>query len=355
MKVIIVMLTVVNFVFCQQKDDVVRLINRSGYKGESHQVETEDGYLLTVHHIPPSGGSPKKFPVFLQHGLIVTSVDWVIAGPKRALAYYLADAGYDVWMGNTRGSKHSMNHRNLSIDSPEFWTFSFNEMGMYDLPAMIDHVLNQTGASQTFYVGHSQGGSTFLVCMSMRPEYNAKIVHAHLLAPAAFMNHVPHPAFSSLAAEIRKNFFRNYMYVDLSRIWDVGSELAKMFCVGVRTPLTTTLCEAVIFVTVGPNKKGIELDRKIVKALVPYMSPRISTNQMVHYAQLYYSGNFESFDYRWRDFSKRRRRTFKSSRPVRYALENISTPIYLYRGADDVVIGKTVSKVTNMKHRNGKL
>lgn len=34
---------------------------------------------------------------------------------------------------------------------------SFHEMAMYDLPAMIDFVLQKTGQKQIYYVGYSQG------------------------------------------------------------------------------------------------------------------------------------------------------------------------------------------------------
>ena len=34
-----------------------------------------------------------------------------------------------------------------------FWNFSWDEMAAHDLPALIDHVLNVTGAAQLMYVG----------------------------------------------------------------------------------------------------------------------------------------------------------------------------------------------------------
>lgn len=173
------------------EDDVTNLIKSAGYRGEVHEVETQDGYLLRLHRMLPKVASNSKAPVFLMHGILATSADFLISGPKIALGYLLADNGYEVWMGNARGNKFSPNHKNFSSLSKDFWKFSWHEIGFYDLPAMIDYMLNTTKASKVFYVGHSQGTTSFLVLMSTRPEYNSKIIQAHLLAPSAFRKKLP--------------------------------------------------------------------------------------------------------------------------------------------------------------------
>lgn len=55
-----------------------QIIRRHGYASESHVIQTEDGYLLTLHRIPASkNGTAGNQPVFLQHGLLSSSSDWV--------------------------------------------------------------------------------------------------------------------------------------------------------------------------------------------------------------------------------------------------------------------------------------
>lgn len=60
-------------------------------------------------------------------------------------------------------------------------------MGIYDLPSMIDYVLNRTGHHNLHYIGISMGTTMFFVCTSMKPEYNRKIHLMIALAPTAFM------------------------------------------------------------------------------------------------------------------------------------------------------------------------
>jgi lysosomal acid lipase/cholesteryl ester hydrolase len=54
-------------------------------------VTTEDGYILTMHRIPyspKSPAAPNKSVVFLQHGLLGSSADWIILGPKKSLGEF---------------------------------------------------------------------------------------------------------------------------------------------------------------------------------------------------------------------------------------------------------------------------
>ncbi|XP_033231536.1 lipase 3-like, partial [Belonocnema kinseyi] len=164
-----------------------------GYPFKIYNVETEDGYILQLHNIPFGRnvlkGSPKnnKPVVLVMHGNLGSSADWVVTGPSNGLAFLLADSGYDVWLGNNRGNTYSKNHTIFLETSYGFWDFSWHEMGIYDLPAMIDFVLQITGQKQLFYIGYSQGGTQFFVMNSMKPEYNDKIRLGVTFAPAVFL------------------------------------------------------------------------------------------------------------------------------------------------------------------------
>lgn len=46
-------------------------------------------------------------------------------GPPDALAFYLSDRGYDVWLFNARGTELSRKHKTLNPnkDRKKFWNF----------------------------------------------------------------------------------------------------------------------------------------------------------------------------------------------------------------------------------------
>lgn len=166
-------------------------------------MTTRDGYILEMHRItssprgPPPHSGPKT-PVLLMHGLLDASSGFVIMGPYHGLAYLLADRGYDVWMGNCRGNRYSRRHVRLNPDGRrserrDFWDFSWHEMGMIDVPTMIDYVLDVTKFARLHYIGHSQGTTTFFVMTSMLPQYNDKIIAMQALAPVAFMSNLESP------------------------------------------------------------------------------------------------------------------------------------------------------------------
>lgn len=262
MEKIFVLILILFIKFCvveSTADGSLELIKSAGYKGKSYEVETEDGYLLKVHRVLPQSNSTSKLPVFLMHGLFTSSSDFLLSGPKVALAYLLADNGYDVWLGNARGNKFSSKHKTLSTESTEFWTFSWHQIGFYDLPAMIDFMLNETKASKAFYVGHSQGSTALMVLLSSKPKFNQKIIETHLLAPAVFMKNSKVILQKFILDEIANGLLNDYSYLNLAGIWDLGKKISELLCV----EQSTSLCAEVYYAVYGRNKNGIKVDNVI--------------------------------------------------------------------------------------------
>lgn len=74
-----------------------QLITKYGFPVEVHHVVTNDGYILELHRIPHgtkkgSGPKPGKDVVFLQHGFLASSADWIMNTVDKALGrYFLFD------------------------------------------------------------------------------------------------------------------------------------------------------------------------------------------------------------------------------------------------------------------------
>jgi len=69
-------------------------------------------------------------PILLQHGLEADMMQWVFHTADKAPALVLANAGYDVWLGNNRGTRFSLEHSWLDNQSKEYWKFNWEELGL---------------------------------------------------------------------------------------------------------------------------------------------------------------------------------------------------------------------------------
>lgn len=79
-------------------------------------------------------------------------------------------------------------HRTLNPDTDNaFWNYSFHEIGVYDVPAIIAYILRVTGHSWLHYVCHSQGCTVFFVMASELPKYSDQVRTVHAMAPAVFL------------------------------------------------------------------------------------------------------------------------------------------------------------------------
>ncbi|CAL1684027.1 unnamed protein product [Lasius platythorax] len=299
------------------------MIKRAGYPAEAHVIKTKDGYLLTLHRIPGGNGS---LPVLLQHGLLCSSADWAILGKGKALVYLLADQGYDVWLGNFRGNTYSRAHISLSPSNSTFWDFSFNELGIYDLPAMITFITNMRSQPLHTYIGHSMGTTSFYIMASERPEIARMVRMMISLAPAAFMNHLKSPIryFVPLSRQL-KTMMQFFFHGEF-----LQSDLMRLLLTHCDQNFTTKeFCANVMFILCGDDYE--QFNYTLEPVIFGHDPAGASAKTLMHYAQEIQSGKFRQYDYG----RAKNLLIYNSVEPPDYDLASITVPIALFYSDND--------------------
>lgn len=305
------------------------LTTKYGYPTEEHTVTTDDGYILRVFRILPKCNG-KALPVVTMHGIYDSSDQYILPGPETGLAYVLSRNCYDVWAGNHRGNVYSRRHVRLNPNKdPEYWEYSFDEHGYFDIPAIVDYVLNATQQPKLNYIGHSQGTTDFFVMTSMRPEYNAKIQISFLMAPVAYMGHIRSfipkllaPAHAHLRAFLNKLGLRELL----------GRQQIVHFVVEFLCQFAPEeVCGTGLTLTTG-YKRGYIKPRNLA-VVFGHLISGISNKDLVHLAQLITTGRFQRFDNGISSNLKK----YGSAIPPEYDLSKITSAIVLICARNDYV------------------
>ncbi|XP_076237414.1 lipase 3 [Calliopsis andreniformis] len=331
---------------------IAERVRLEGYTAETHEAVTEDGYILQLFRITGSKRSPptkKKPVVLLLHGLMDCSATWVIGCPQKSLGYILADWGYDVWLGNARGSRYSRKHKWMTTKEKKYWLFSWHEIGVFDIPAMIDVALKVSKKEKLMYIGHSQGSTSFFVMASLRSEYQEKVEAMFALAPPIYMGKMSHPVFRLLAPfanDIKKigDLIGLYEFMPSDRFIQ---QAAKLLCDD--TSIMQPICQTGLVILAGPGEKLLNMT--LISEIVQYDPAGASTRQFVHYAQGINSGKFRQYDHGFIQNLKQ----YGSIKPPNYPIENIKIPIYLHYSENDAFVHPDDVRKLHRKLPNNKV
>ncbi|XGW14067.1 hypothetical protein V3C99_000399 [Haemonchus contortus] len=320
--------------FCEEhKKTVPEIIRHWGYPVEIHHTITEDGYILELHRIPygknKSESTTERPVVFLQHGLECSSADWVMNLPGQSAGFVFADAGFDVWMGNMRGNMYSKKHTHLDPDEDRFWNFTWARMAEYDLPAMIDRVLNISGQPYVYYVGHSQGSLTMLVKLSTDPSFCQKIKIMFALAPAVFVTHTK-GLMKVLATENSPEFdvwIGKFGSGQFSLSDSLMSYFKPSYC---EKEFQRKLCKKLLFKIGGPSKKVIDTTR--ISVYLSHFPAGTSSLNVLHWVQMGKTGCLSQLDYG----EKMNMEIYGQESPPSYDFRKIPhVPIHIFSGGND--------------------
>ncbi|KOB73274.1 Lipase 3 [Operophtera brumata] len=295
-----------------------------GYHVEEHAVKTEDGYILKMLRIPGN-----RSVVFLMHGIVNSADDFMTLGPDNALSFLLADAGYDVWLGNARGNKYCRQHVTLSPEDVRFWNFSFHEIGIFDLPAMIDYALEKSNKTELTYIGHSQGTTVYFVMASMRPEYNKKVKFMVSLATIAWTSNIISPIVRiALVIKDGYNFISDVLRLKEFLPSNVITRfIFREFCSSSKFALM--LCETLLFTVYGFDYGQVNMTQAPVE--LAHLPAGCSIKQILHFLQQTASGEFGQYDHG----TGGNMVAYGMEKPPAYPVNNIKTPIAILYGTND--------------------
>ncbi|KAG3109547.1 hypothetical protein PI124_g442 [Phytophthora idaei] len=277
---------------------VVEIVQARGYAIETHQVTTADRYVLTMYRLPKTYAESRsgataaanKPAVHLQHGLLDSSFTFVSNFRNQSLAYVLADAGFDVWLGNNRGTTWSRSHLDYTTDDDKFWDFTWEDMGLYDLPAFLNHILDTTGRSAVSYVGHSEGTTQAFVGFSKNQEVAKKVDYFGALAPVAWTGHATAALFVAMAKLKVDVTFLNLGFASFLPHSDLLTVLlSDIVCTNV-----AGICNSAIGLIAGPSDN---LNATRIPVYLSQTPAGTSVRNMAHYAQGIRDNTFASYDY----------------------------------------------------------
>jgi len=321
--------------------DMVTIVKTKGYPIEQHFVQTRDGYILGVYRIPNgrkleainnNQTITAKPVVLLQHGLLDSSYTWVNNFPDQSLGFILADAGFDVWLGNNRGNTWSKRHARFDPNSEEFWDFTWDEMAKYDVPDTIEFILKETGASQLSYIGHSQGTTQAFASFSTYKQVEEKVKIFIALAPVATVKNQGSLLLKLLAALDAGKWLNFFGFKEFLPDETILQKIAPGICDWVPYG-----CQDFLFLIAGGSE---HMNQSRIQVYVSETPAGTSVKNVIQWTQGVKSGVFKMYDYGCGLLSCPNQDHYGQKTPPIYNVTQIRIPTALYYGGQDLLTNR---------------
>lgn len=318
--------------------ETLDIIKARGFIGEHYRVISRDGYPLSVYHIINPLANQQtlnKYPVLILHGLggdssqmvshsasayprrpVLGQINYDLSGDEN-LAFMLSNNNFDVWLSDARGGS------NLNDHEASVWNFTLDEQVLYDIPTVIDFVLEQTQADKLNYVGYSESTFFLFAYLSVNPAYQTKLASFIALAPVAYVSHITGMGLTMFAPVSLTSDQVGWNYLPQPMMDSLGfaaRELCsqKLFMKMVCYPAARTVAGP------GVSADGTNFFTTLFKGA--------STKTIKHFLQLYLQKRFGMYDYGPQGNLVRYGQTVAPN----YNLQNVTLPtIVLIRGGQD--------------------
>ncbi|CAH1159899.1 unnamed protein product, partial [Phaedon cochleariae] len=310
-------------------DKVPQIIKKSGYPFMEYKVKTSDGYILTVFRIPVLAST--KPAVFLLHGVQSTSAIFLGLG-KSSMAFLLYEAGYDVWLGNYRGTEYSQGHENMNSTQREYWDYSVDDIALKDLPAMLQLVTFHAGhRGKIIYIGHSLGTTAGIIYASEYPDFAARTIGILvLLTPAYKLPNMRSPY--RLLLPLVRPILEVTNTLNVVQFISAGGlrNLTRPLCLS--SPPLMIACLTVMNLFLGPFTQ-------IAPETIPVYFNQIPAGtsfKTLSYLSEATRNRFRKYDYG----PGKNRYLYNSDMPPEYDLKKIKIPVYIMYARSDWAISR---------------
>lgn len=200
-----------------------------------HDQINSDGYNIDVFHITGfTDMGPievTKPPLIAIHPMGGNSDFWTDPGTHMLnlpMMLQAAASGFDVWLWNARGTSYGLTHDEYDYTQPEFWDFTFFDIGTKDIAEMVRHVREVTGEKPSLF-GYSQGTTNLLAGIAGAADFfgeNANVIG--LQAPCGVINKVyTEPIYKKEFIDFFKD---NKIYVLGGPTPEIWEESKKIMC-----------------------------------------------------------------------------------------------------------------------------
>lgn len=321
----------------QAKMTTCELIKYFGFSCETTEATTDDGYILEVDRVgrlakddstTSSENGTFRNPIILVPGILDESGVWFVNYPSQSPGFLLAERGYDLWAMNTREIAFRSHHKTLSQNDDRYWQWSFDELGRYDIAAVIDLVLNVTGASKVTLLAYSQGMTASLTLLSTKLEYNDKVDLLVAYGPVANITHIGFPIRELIAIS-------GPLFLLLDPLGDSGylylpeapRALTQLVC-GV---LQGQPCSLLLSITLFSSPE--ELNKTRLPVILSHYLIGTSYQNLRHFVQMNREKDFLMYNYGASENKDR----YGQETPPAYDVDRITVPIALFSSEGDTI------------------
>ena len=317
--------------------DLQQICNYYGYPFEEHAITTSDGYILSLMRVPSgreNSDISNRPPILLIHSFLDAAVFWAIRGPDFSPAFYLADAGYDVWLINVRGTSRSLRHESLDWETDEaYWDVSWLEMS-HDNDAAIQYIQQETNYETIAVAVANLYNHQFFTGMSNNPQfYHDSVSIVLALDPIFHMEYNTLPNYQYMC--------QNPGVITAMRengMWHLGaprSSIFGMFNSFMQGGIVSTFPMFVEYsiTALNPGEGPNVYDEGTILNIFSHSEQSVPLTYLEQAFQNCNAERYQHYDYG----AQQNMEVYGTETPPLISLENIDTPVALFSAPEDAL------------------